>query len=101
MSKKHWIVTANRLTDGGVVYLDADRGWTDDVSRASLADAEDGCADGLAWAHGQQATVCDPYVIAVSDGQTGPRPLTARERIRAEGPEPTLRRLGYLARKAS
>lgn len=92
----NWIVTANRLSDGAVVYLRGDRGWTGDLQHArALGDAQ-AADDLLAWARGQEAVVCDPYLCEV--GVEGARllPLTARERIRAEGPRPTLRRLGYL-----
>ena len=92
----NWIVTANRLSDGAVVYLRGDRGWTGDLQQArSLGDAQ-AADDLLAWARGQEAVICDPYLSEV--GVEGARliPLTVRERIRAEGPRTKLQRLGYL-----
>ena len=35
------VVTANRLTDGIVVYLAPDGGWTEDIARARFAETED------------------------------------------------------------
>ena len=35
------VVTANRLTDGIVVYLDRDGGWTEKLGQARVADTED------------------------------------------------------------
>ena len=35
------VVTANRLTDGIVVYLAPDGSWTEDLDRARLAETEE------------------------------------------------------------
>ena len=35
------VVTANRLTDGIVVYLAKDGGWTEELGRARIASTED------------------------------------------------------------
>ena len=91
----HWIVTANRLSDGGVAYLAADGRWSGDVQRAWRGVAE-AAQRRLEWARGQEAVICDPYVLEVGVVAGALRPLTTRERIRAEGPTPTLQRLGYL-----
>lgn len=93
----HWIVTANRLSDGGVVYLRSDRTWAPALTEAwRSADAK--LADSmLVWAKGQEAVICDPYLLDVALEGATVLPLTARERIRAEGPQPTLERLGYAA----
>ena len=92
----HLIVTANRLSDGGVVYLRADRRWTDALAEAWVADGSDDAEATLAWAETQEHAVCDPYLVDVDLVDGVPTPRSARERIRAEGPQPTLRRLGYL-----
>lgn len=90
-----WIVTANRLLDGSVVYLSADRQWGADIGLAGVSDAPDD--DALTWAGTQEHVICDPYALEVRVGEGAPEPLSARERIRAEGPHPTLLRLGYPA----
>lgn len=90
-----WTVTANRLADGGVAYLREDREWTSDLQEA-LVDQERGEAEArVAWAGTQEHLICDPYVLEVQRHEGALVPLSARERIRAEGPAPTLERLGY------
>lgn len=82
------IVTANRLADGAVVYLDGSGGWTVAIDAAALLDGDDEIAAGLASgakAVAQQLIV-EPYAIdVVKEGDTV-RPLRLREAIRARGP---------------
>lgn len=89
-----WVVTANALMDGGVRYLTPTRAWSPSLQQAwsGPADAADAL---LGWARTDEAVVCDPYVVDVDrvDGALVPR--STREIIRAEGPAPTLVRLGY------
>ncbi len=82
------IVTANRLLDGVVVYLDASGGWTDVIGAARVLESE---ADiEAALAAGQKAAqdriVVEPYAIDVAEEDGGLRPLRLREAIRAKGP---------------
>jgi hypothetical protein len=93
-SETQTVLTANRTEDGSVVYLGVDRRWTRDLQEGCRLKADDQEAV-LDWAKTQEREVCDPYVIdvVVDDGRLSPR--TARERIRAEGPDATLARLGY------
>ncbi|MCB9597519.1 MAG: DUF2849 domain-containing protein [Sandaracinaceae bacterium] len=90
-----WTVTANHLSDGSVAYLRADRAWTQDLQHAWVGATEADAAPLLAWARGQEHLICDPYLLEVSRDAGRVVPLSARERIRAEGPEATLARLGY------
>jgi len=90
-----WTVTANYLADGGVAYLRADRAWTRDLQRAVAVDSKEALAPLLEWAKSQEQDVCDPYDLELGREADRLVPLSARERIRAEGPEPTLERLGY------
>ena len=90
-------MTANRLSDGGVVYLGADRRWTATHAEAEVHADADTAEDSLSWAKTQERVICDPYVVDVTMVDGRPTPTSARERIRAEGPAPTLQRLGYLA----
>lgn len=92
----HFIVTANRLSDGGVVYLGADRRWTPVHAEAWATEDREAADARLAWAKDQERVVCDPYVVDVDWVDGAPAPKSARERIRAEGPTPTLERLGYV-----
>jgi hypothetical protein len=82
------MIIANRLTDGLVVFLTADGGWsvaiadgiviTDSAEEERLlAQAkrdEDGCR------------VVDPNLIDVTVDRGSPRPVAIREAIRAFGP---------------
>lgn len=91
----HWIVTANRLSDGGVTYLRADNGWTERLCEAWKTEEREQAEARLRWAATQQRVVCDPYVLEVAVEQGAVVVGSARERIRAEGPGLTLQRLGY------
>ncbi len=94
-----WTVTANRLADGSVAYLSSDRRWTHDLSQAWLGASKDEAEPLLAWAAGEEHVICDPYLLEVAREGSGVAPLSARERIRAEGALATLRRLGYAPRE--
>ena len=82
------MITANRLTDGLVVFLDAAGGWTEDFHRgAVLADAAAKAAAVARAAEAAQANlVVEPYPIELElrAGHLAPKAL--RERIRATGP---------------
>jgi hypothetical protein len=90
------IVTANRLSDGRVVYLTDAFGWSFDLSRARVFADGDALTRALAQARAAEGTVCDPYAVEVTVGAHGPAVASARERLRAEGPEAVLARFGYL-----
>ncbi len=96
MAAKLFTITANRTDDGAVAYVDrVGAGFTTRLEEAFRSSDEDRCGSVLAWARSQEQEVCDPYLLQVQDGPDGLSPLSARERIRAEGPEVTLARLGY------
>jgi hypothetical protein len=82
------VLTANRLGDGRVVFLDRDGGWTTDIDAAQLATSEEAAAR-LAAA-GERAerdcVVVGPYLIAVRDDGGRIRAAAIREAIRATGP---------------
>ncbi|MCW5772106.1 MAG: DUF2849 domain-containing protein [Rhodospirillaceae bacterium] len=81
-------LTANRLSDGAVVYLAADGRWIADFGDLRLA--ADEAAAGALLEEGARAVaaarVVGPYLIAVSRDESGLRPASLRERIRAAGP---------------
>lgn len=78
------VVTANRLVDGIVVYL-AGSGWTEDISRARLAETEDETkaleAEAAKDVALRKVVAVYPMEIALRDGIVDP--LSVRERIRA------------------
>ncbi len=79
------VVTANRLRDGIVVYLASDGSWTEEISRARLAETEDEVAALEAQAaqavKAREVVAVYPMDVALYDGAVDP--LSVRERIRA------------------
>jgi hypothetical protein len=93
------VLTANRLTDGEVVYLDADGHWAERFGEAQLltspAEGDAALAKGLEAERTQK--VVHAYLLDVTGPDAGRRPVKMREIIRAAGP--TVRRdLGKQAR---
>ena len=86
------VVTANRLTDGVVVFQTADGGWSEDFNRAAVQPDPQATAGALARAKQDEASniVVDPYVVAVEERNGHIAPKALREAIRAAGP--TIRR---------
>ena len=82
------ILTANRLTDGAVIYLTAAGTWATNIVRSVVAREEKAAAALLARGQrdAEAAIVVAPYLIAAIEGADGPRAASLRERIRAEGP---------------
>ena len=83
------IVSANRLTDGRVVYLTRGGDWseiiidgrtaaTEEESFTLLADAERAVAAGI---------IVSPYLVSMADDGGAFAPLHFRERIRLFGPK--------------
>lgn len=81
------IVTANRLTDGAVVFRTVRGSWSTRVADATLLDAVVAAAAlEAAQADASRQVVVGPYLAAAVAGPDGPRPVEFRERIRARGP---------------
>jgi len=82
------VITANRLTDGVVVFQTADAAWSEDFNRAAvMADAQS-TADALARAKHDEAAnlVVDAYAVPVEERNGHVAPKALREAIRAAGP---------------
>jgi len=79
------VITANRLTDGIVVYLAPDGGWVEELARARLADTEEETkrleAKAAKAVAERKVVAVYPMDVAVQDGM--PVALSVRERIRA------------------
>jgi len=79
------VVTANRLTDGIVVYLAADGGWTEDIAHARFAATEDETKALEAQADkavkARTVVAVYPMPVEIRDGAVDP--LSVREKIRA------------------
>jgi Protein of unknown function (DUF2849) len=82
------MIIANRLTDGLVVFLTTDGGWSVDIADgiviADSAVEEDLLA--AAKADEDRCKVIDPNLIDVTMDDGRPRPVAIREAIRAFGP---------------
>lgn len=83
------IVTANRLSDGVVVFFAPDGGWSERIASARIVAKAEGAAL-LAEAEAAAAEAVAPYLIDidldVECGGAQPVPRRYRERIRAFGP---------------
>lgn len=84
------VMTANKLSDGIVVFLDYDGTWTRHIDDARVAEREEDFADMQAEA-AESTEVVDPYLIDVevrsAEGSSRfIKPTQYRERIRAFGP---------------
>jgi len=78
------VVTANRLTDGRVIYVAADGGAVDDVSLAAVLQTAEAEA-ALALAAARPDVFVNPYLVETDHGVfTGRDRL--KETIRAAGP---------------
>ena len=82
-----WIVTANFTADGSVAYFKADQTWSRAVSEVAVFATKDEAEAARQLALSAEALVADPYLTEVTDGSQGALDvLSARERIRSQGP---------------
>ena len=82
------MVTANRLSDGAVVFLAPDGSWVERLAGGQVVPEGEAAAALLKRAEASARTeVVAPYLIDVGLGADGRiAALRYRERIRAEGP---------------
>jgi hypothetical protein len=81
------VVTANRLTDGVVIYRTANAAWTTDLAAAAVVTTAPAAQDLLEGAVADDVGAVGPYVAPVEvtpDRRVLPGNL--RERIRLAGP---------------
>ena len=82
------VLTANRLRDGTVVFLDFEGAWSETLVEAVIARSPDevralkdrGTYDAI------RNIVVEPYLIEVHESAGGLLPIRYRERVRATGP---------------
>ncbi|GAB3593377.1 hypothetical protein APE01nite_03570 [Acetobacter peroxydans] len=81
------VVTANRLLDGRIVWLDPQGAWQLSIRNAATF-PNDSMPERLATQTARAAAdeVVGVYGVQVVLSSSGPEPLTTRERIRAFGP---------------
>ena len=80
------VITANRLSDGAVVYFTSGKGWS--VSFADGAVWNDQESAEAALNESKESVkariVVEPYLFDVAITEAGSKPISARERIRAD-----------------
>ena len=80
------VLTANRLTDGAVVYRKPDQSWVRTIADAKILDSDAVSALADAQADVAAAKVVGLDLIDIVQTDKGPQPVSLRERIRAFGP---------------
>jgi hypothetical protein len=93
VNAKRWVVTAKLTDDGANAWRRDDGTWSRRLDDAGLL-PDEATARGLlaSTIANEPRHVCDPYVIEVAAAADKIDPLSARERIRANGPTIRLRR---------
>jgi len=87
-----WIVTANFTADGAVAYFRADQSFSTLLSEAAVFVTKDAAEAAVQIALANEHLVADPYLTEVAVAPQGLDALTARERIRSQGPTVRVRR---------
>ena len=78
------VITANRLRDGAIVWMNQDSGWVERVDDATVAAGDE--IDALlkkAETDVEKNVVVEVYPVEVTGSH---EPLSAREKVRAAGP---------------
>jgi len=93
------VLTANRLGDGAVVFLNFDGDWAQSLTGVVIARSPDEArgleARGLFDA--RRNLVVDPYLVDMREAAGALVPLRQRERVRLEGPSIVGDVPGYVA----
>jgi Protein of unknown function (DUF2849) len=79
------ILTANRLSDGAVVYWTADGGWAERLETACVV-ADPSAAEAAGKQAQERLLVVGAYLMDVRAEASGLAPVKMREIIRAAGP---------------
>jgi hypothetical protein len=80
------VASANRLSDGVVVYLGDDGQWTRHLELAALARDKRTGEILLERAKSEAFGVVEPFLVAVTQDDDGTvQPISLREKIRASG----------------
>lgn len=82
------VVSANRLTDGTVVYLDPHGSWVERLEMAAVFSNDAACEAGLEKARAAVAgnMIVDPFAVAIVEEAGERRAVSLRDAIRALGP---------------
>jgi hypothetical protein len=82
------VLTANRLGDGAVVFLDCEGDWAERIGAAVIARTpeETRALEARGARDAARNLVVEPYLVEVREEPAGPTPLRMRERVRVAGP---------------
>ena len=82
------VITANRLSDGLVVYRREGAAWTTAIAQASVYASEAEAAPALEGAKQDVIArlIVDPYAVLLDPASATRRPKSLKEAIRAFGP---------------
>lgn len=80
------VITANRLADGAVVYLDKNRSWVTELAAAAIVRTADDAARLLKFANENDVLAVGAYVAPVIEADGSFAPGNLREQIRRSGP---------------
>ena len=81
-----WIVTGNLTANGAVAYLGTDGSWSRKLEQVQVFADKDQAETARKQALRQEALVSDPYITEVAETAGKLDVLSARERIRSQGP---------------
>jgi hypothetical protein len=82
------VISANRLNDGSVTYLDASGSWVSELTKARIFSSKAEEETGLEEARRAVAEnfIVEPLVVPIGEAPEGWRALSLRDAIRAAGP---------------
>ena len=82
------ILTANRLGDGIVVFLDFEGAWSENLAEAVVARSPDEvrALQDRGTYDADHNIVVEPYLVEVRESAGGVVPIRYRERVRVTGP---------------
>ena len=80
------VVTANRLSDGAVVYLTVGKEWTTQIEDAAVVSTAPAATELLQAALADDIGAVGAYVAPVDLASGSIKPGNLRERIRLQGP---------------
>jgi hypothetical protein len=86
MAMASQMITANRLLDGAVVYFTAGKGWSEAFAEGAVWNDKESAESALTESKEsvKERIVVEPYLFDVAVTEAGPKPTSARERIRAD-----------------
>jgi hypothetical protein len=82
------VLTANRLGDGTIVYLDFEGAWNENIAEAAVANSPDEvrALEDRGTYDSAHNLVVEPYLIEIRELEGRIEPIRYRERVRAGGP---------------